>query len=77
MTTKKMTARMLKRLHDELASKKIGFRVVGAHSEVRDRLRFEKLQDWVGPINRHVTLGQAVAMGDGMKDEGSQSHLIA
>ncbi len=70
-------ARMLKRLHDELASKKIEFRVVGAHSEVRDRLRFEKLQDWVGPINRHVTLGQAVAMGDGMKDEGSQSHLIA
>ena len=70
-------ARMLKRLHDELASKKIEFRVVGAHSEVRDRLRFEKLQDWVGPINRHVTLGQAVAMGEGMKDEGSQSHLIA
>ena len=70
-------ARMLKRLHDELASKKIEFRVVGAHSEVRDRLRFEKLQDWVGPINRHVTLGQAVAMGEGIKDEGSQSHLIA
>jgi high affinity sulfate transporter 1 len=54
-------ARMLKRLHDELADKKIGFRVVGAHSEVRDRLRFEKLQDWVGPINRHISLGQAVA----------------
>src|SRR5262249_26447344 len=55
-------ARMLRRLHDELAIKKIGFRVVGAHSEVRDRLRFEKLQDWVGPINRHVSLGEAVAM---------------
>ena len=63
-------ARMLKRLHDELASKKIGFRVVGAHSEVRDRLRFEKLQDWVGPINRHVSLGQALGMGEGMKVEG-------
>src|SRR5262249_9107638 len=37
-------ARMLRRLHDELAIKKIGFRIVGAHSEVRDRLRFEKLQ---------------------------------
>jgi high affinity sulfate transporter 1 len=56
-------ARMLRRLHDELAGKKIGFRVVGAHAEVRDRLRFEKLQDWVGPINRHVSLGEAVATG--------------
>ena len=53
---------MLRVLHDELAGKQIGFRVVGAHSEVRDRLRFEKLQDWVGPINRHISLGEAVAM---------------
>jgi high affinity sulfate transporter 1 len=55
-------ARMLRRLHDELADKQIDLRVVGAHSEVRDRLRFEKLQDWVGPINRHVSLGDAVAI---------------
>jgi high affinity sulfate transporter 1 len=55
-------ARMLRRLHDELADESIEFRVVGAHSEVRDRLRFEKLQDWVGPINRHVSLGEAVAI---------------
>jgi sulfate permease, SulP family len=53
-------ARMLRRLHDELAEKKIGFRVVGAHSDVRDRLRLEKLQDWLGPINRHVSLGEAM-----------------
>jgi hypothetical protein len=57
-------ARMLRRLHDELAGKKIEFRVVGAHSEVRDRLRFGKLQDWVGPINRQVSLEEAVAMPD-------------
>jgi len=25
-------------------------------------LRFEKLEDWVGPINRHVSLGEAVAV---------------
>jgi MFS superfamily sulfate permease-like transporter len=56
-------ARMLKRLHDDLAGKKIELRVVGAHSEVRDRLRFEKMQDWVGPINRHVSLHEAVAIG--------------
>jgi high affinity sulfate transporter 1 len=56
-------ARMLRRLHDELAEERIAFRVVGAHSEVRDRLRFEKLQNWVGPINRHVSLGEAVTIG--------------
>ena len=55
--------RMLRRLYDELASKQIELRVVGAHSEVRDRLRFENLQDWVGPINRHVSLDEAVAIG--------------
>jgi hypothetical protein len=55
-------ARVLRRLHHELASKDIEFRVVGAHGEVRDRLRFEKLQDWLGPINRHVSLHEAVAL---------------
>jgi high affinity sulfate transporter 1 len=55
-------ARMLRRLHDELTEKHIELRVVGAHSEIRDRLRFEKMQDWVGPINRHVSLGEAVAI---------------
>jgi sulfate permease, SulP family len=56
-------ARMLRRLHDELAGDRIELRVVGAHSAIRDRLRFEKLQDWVGPINRHVSLREAVAIG--------------
>jgi MFS superfamily sulfate permease-like transporter len=56
-------ARMLRRLHEELAGNKIELRVVGAHSAIRDQLRFEKLQDWVGPINRHVSLGEAVAIG--------------
>jgi MFS superfamily sulfate permease-like transporter len=55
-------ARMLRRLHDELAGKGIELRVAGAHSEVRDRLRFEKLQDGIGPIDRHVSLGEAVAI---------------
>jgi SulP family sulfate permease len=64
-------ARMLRRLHDELAATEIGFRVVGAHSEVRDRLRFEKLEDWVGPINRHVSLNEAVAVD--LSGSGTQS----
>jgi high affinity sulfate transporter 1 len=56
-------ARMLRRLHDELARTNIELRVVGGHAAIRDCLRFEKLQDWVGPINRHVSLGEAVAIG--------------
>jgi MFS superfamily sulfate permease-like transporter len=58
-------ARMLRRLHDDLAGKKIELRVVGAHGGVRDRIRLEKLQDWVGLINRHVSLHEAVATGTG------------
>ena len=69
-------ARMLRRLHDELAGKNIEFRVSGAHSEVRDILRFEKLQEWLGPINRHVSLSEAVAVGTAAappgRDEGSK-----
>jgi high affinity sulfate transporter 1 len=68
-------ARMLRRLHDELADRKIELRVVGAHSEIRDRLRFEKLQDQVGPINRHVSLSEAVAMstptGEPQRSDGA------
>jgi high affinity sulfate transporter 1 len=68
-------ARMLRRLHDELAESTIELRVVGAHSEVRDRLRFAKLQEWVGPINRHVSLGEAVAIstptGEPQRSDGS------
>jgi high affinity sulfate transporter 1 len=56
-------ARVLRRLHDELAAKEVEFRLVGAHGEVRDRLRFEKLDEWAGPINRHVSLGEAVSVG--------------
>jgi high affinity sulfate transporter 1 len=56
-------ARMVRRLHDELADDKIELRLAGAHSTIRDRLRFEKLQDYVGPINRHVSMGEAAAIG--------------
>ena len=55
--------RPVSRLRDELAGRGVELRVVGAHGEVRDRLRFEKLQEWVGPINRHVSLHEAVALG--------------
>ena len=64
-------ARMLRRLHDELAERKVELRVVGGHGEVRDRLRFEKLQEWVGPVNRHASLQEAVAI-DAAPGEGER-----
>jgi high affinity sulfate transporter 1 len=66
-------ARMLRRLHDELAGEQIELRVVGAHAEVRDRLRFEKLQEWLGPINRHVSLQEAVVIAAAPAPPGQQS----
>jgi high affinity sulfate transporter 1 len=68
-------ARMLRRLRDELAGEKIELRVVGAHGEVRDRLRFEKLQDWVGPINRHASLHEAVAIGTARVEPQSRDEV--
>lgn len=54
--------RMLRRLHDELEGRQIELRVVGAHSGIRDALRLEDMQHWVGPIDRHVTLDEAAAI---------------
>jgi high affinity sulfate transporter 1 len=68
-------ARMLGRLHHELARQKIELRVVGAHGDVRDRLRFEKLQDWVGPINRHASLHEAVALGTARVEPQSRDEV--
>jgi MFS superfamily sulfate permease-like transporter len=64
-------ARMLERLHDELDGKQIELRVVGAHGDVRDRLRFANLQDWVGSINRHISLHEAVAFGTALAEPPS------
>lgn len=64
-------ARMLRRLYDELASKGIAFRVVGAHAEIRDRLRYEQLQEWVGPINRHLSLAEVVMDSTSLAQEES------
>ena len=56
-------ARMLRRLHDELAAKEIGFRVVGRTARSATGCASRSCEDWVGPINRHVSLGEAVAIG--------------
>lgn len=54
--------RMLRRLYDELKSRKIELRVVGAHSGIRDRLRFENLQEWASHVDRLTTLGEVVTI---------------
>jgi hypothetical protein len=55
-------ARMLRRLHDELAGNTIELRVVGTHSDIREGLCFAKLQDWIGPNNHHISLEEALAI---------------
>ena len=54
-------ARMLRRLHDDLAAAQIDFKIVEAHGPVRDILRAEGLESLVGAITRHHTLADAIA----------------
>jgi high affinity sulfate transporter 1 len=53
-------ARLLARLHDELKAMNIELLVVEAHATERDILRAVGLEKLVGPINRHVSLADAV-----------------
>ena len=53
-------ARMLVALHAELSKRAISFRLVEAHSSVRDMLRVEGLEQKVGPIDRRITLADAL-----------------
>ena len=49
-------ARMLHRLHDELARRGVQLRIVGARGRVRDLLRAEGIGEKVGGLGRLVTL---------------------
>jgi SulP family sulfate permease len=49
-------SRMLHQLHDELVSRNIALRIVGAHGSTRDLLRAEGIEDKVGGLDRSVTL---------------------
>jgi len=53
-------ARMLGRLHQDLAGRSVGFRVVEAHARVRDMLRAEGLEERVGYLGRHLTLDSVI-----------------
>jgi hypothetical protein len=47
---------MLHRLHEELASRGIALRIVGARGRVRDLLRAEGIAEKIGGLDRVATL---------------------
>ena len=49
-------SRMLHRLHDELASRGIALRIIGARGRVRDLLRAEGIAEKIGGLDRVATL---------------------
>jgi MFS superfamily sulfate permease-like transporter len=51
-------ARMLKRLHTELAAHQIDLRIVEAHATIRDMCRAEGLESLFGSINRFTSLAE-------------------
>jgi high affinity sulfate transporter 1 len=53
-------ARMLAKLHEELAAAGIRLRLVGAHAAARDMLRAEGLDERVGPISHEVAMADVV-----------------
>jgi high affinity sulfate transporter 1 len=54
-------ARMLRRLHEELAASGIDFKIVEAHGPVRDVLRAEGLEERLGHISRRASLSELLA----------------
>ncbi len=54
-------ARMLARLHQDLAAAGTAMRVVEAHAKARDLLRAEGLEDRVGYLGRHVSIDAVIA----------------
>jgi high affinity sulfate transporter 1 len=53
-------ANMLAGLQRELAKSAVPLRIVGAHARVRDLLRAEGLEEFVGYLGRHMTVDQAI-----------------
>jgi anti-anti-sigma factor len=54
-------ARMLRRLHEELAKENVKLKIVDAHGPLREILRAERLDELVGDVTRHSSLADAVA----------------
>ncbi len=58
-------ARLIKRLHENLASRGVILKVAEAHSEVRDRLRLEEIEHLLGHVSRRDTLHDIVVAAIG------------
>jgi high affinity sulfate transporter 1 len=54
-------AKMLAKLHQELANRSIQFRLVEAHAGVRDLLRAKGLEEQLGYFGRHMSVEQAIS----------------
>jgi sulfate permease, SulP family len=54
-------ARMLRKLHEELAVANVEFRIVEAHGPLRDMLRAEGLEQRIGSITRRSSLADVLA----------------
>jgi len=63
-------ARLIKRLYQNLQAKGIAFKVVEAHSGVRDILRIEKIENLLGHVSRRDTLHDVIvnAIGESEPD---------
>jgi high affinity sulfate transporter 1 len=55
-------ARMLSKLHDELAARNAALRLAEARATVRDVLREEGLETKAGPISRYISVAEVVEM---------------
>ena len=61
-------ARLIKKLHLNLQSRGITFKVAEAHSEVRDILRFEDIEHLLGHVSRRDTLHEVIANAIGERE---------
>jgi SulP family sulfate permease len=61
-------ARLIKRLYQNLETKGIAFKVAEAHSEVRDILRFEDIENLLGHVSRRDTLHDVIVTAIGERE---------
>lgn len=54
-------ARLIKRLHENLAARGVEFKIAEAHAKARDILRFEEIEELFGHVSRRDSLHDVVA----------------
>jgi len=66
-------ARMLARLHEELAAEGIRLRLVSAHAAVRDMLRAEGLEERIGYFGRRISVADVIDEFQGRAERAGSS----